>query len=129
MHKPALTSGALFAALAVIIGAFGAHALKEKLGPELLPVFETGVKYQFYHSFALLATGLAFMAFPYKQLKLATIFFVIGIVLFSGSLYVLALMKANEQVGLGGVGILTPIGGMFFVLGWLMLLLGLAKKS
>ena len=128
MYKPALISGSVFAALAVVIGAFGAHALKEKLGPELLPVFETGVKYQFYHSFALLATGLAFMAYPYKQLKLATLFFVIGIVLFSGSLYVLALMKANNQVGLKGFGVLTPIGGLFFILGWLMLLLGVAKK-
>jgi Uncharacterized small membrane protein len=128
MYKPALISGSVLAALAVVIGAFGAHALKEKLGPELLPVFETGVKYQFYHSFALLATGLAFMAYPHKQLKMATLFFVIGIVLFSGSLYVLALMKANNQVGLKGFGILTPIGGLFFILGWLMLLLGVAKK-
>ncbi|RYE24533.1 MAG: DUF423 domain-containing protein, partial [Sphingobacteriales bacterium] len=93
MYKPALTSAAIFAALAVVLGAFGAHALKQVLTSELLQTFETGVKYQFYHSFALLATGIAFKSYPVKQLKLASTFFIIGIVLFSGSLYALTMLK------------------------------------
>lgn len=128
MYKPALTSAAIFAALAVVLGAFGAHALKQVLTPEMLQTFETGVKYQFYHSFALLATGVAFIGFPHKQLKLASTFFIIGILLFSGSLYALTLLKMNGAVGLGGVGIVTPIGGLFFILGWLFLLAGFLKK-
>src|SRR4051812_10695859 len=110
MYKPALTSGALFAAIAVILGAFGAHALKQVLTPELLQTFETGVRYEFYHASALLATGIIYAFIPNKQLKLASAFFMIGILLFSGSLYALTMLKMNGVVGLGGVGILTPIG-------------------
>jgi uncharacterized membrane protein YgdD (TMEM256/DUF423 family) len=129
MYKPAITAGAIFATLAVILGAFGAHALKEMLQPDQLQTFETAVKYQFYHSFALLATGIIFSSFPFRQIRLASIFFIIGILLFSGSLYALTLLKMNGQVGLGGVGIITPIGGLFFIAGWLMLLWGMARKK
>jgi uncharacterized membrane protein YgdD (TMEM256/DUF423 family) len=129
MYKPAITAGALFAALAVILGAFGAHALKEVLQPDQLQTFETAVKYQFYHSFALLATGIVFSSFPFRQIRLASTFFIIGILLFSGSLYALTLLKMNSQVGLGGVGIITPVGGLFFIAGWLMLLWGVARKK
>src|SRR3954469_3821337 len=109
MYKQAMTAGALLAALAVILGAFGAHALKAVLPEGQLSVFETGVRYQFYHSFALLITGIAFSSFPFKQLKLASSFFIIGIILFSGSLYAMTLLSINN-VSLGPVGILTPIG-------------------
>ena len=129
MYKPALTSGILLAATAVILGAFGAHALKQILGPDQLVTFETGVRYQFYHSFALVATGILYASFPFKQVKLASTFFLLGILLFSGSLYALTLLKMNGEVGLGGVGILTPIGGVFFILGWLMLFFGIIKKK
>ena len=128
MYKPALTAGALFAMLAVILGAFGAHALKAKLPPEQLAVFHTGVQYHFYHSFALLLTGVIYSAFPVKQLRLASTFFIIGIILFSGSLYAMALLSISG-IGLGPVGIVTPIGGLFFILGWLWLLLGIIKKN
>ena len=84
MHRPALIAGSIFAALAVITGAFGAHALKAILPEAQLLVFETGVRYQFYHSFALLITGVAFLSFPYKNLKIATNLFIIGILFFSG---------------------------------------------
>ena len=129
MYKPAITAGAIFSALAVILGAFGAHALKEVLQPDQLQTFETAVKYQFYHSFALLATGIIFSSFPFRQIRLASTFFIIGILLFSGSLYALTLLKMNGQVGLGGVGIITPVGGLFFIAGWLMLLWGVARKK
>lgn len=129
MHRSALVSGALLAAVAVILGAFGAHALKAVLGPEQLVTFETGVRYQFYHSFALLFAGIIYGSYPEKQVKLAASFFTTGIVLFSGSLYLITVLKMNGVVGLTGVGILTPIGGVFFILGWLMLLIGILKRK
>jgi len=124
-----MTSGALLAAIAVVLGAFGAHALKAVLQPEQLQVFETGVRYQFYHSFALMITGIVYGSMPRKQIKLAGTFFLIGIILFSGSLYVLTFLKMYGDVGLRGLGILTPIGGVFFILGWLFLLLGIVRKN
>lgn len=129
MYKPALVIGTVLAALSVILGAFGAHALKEILQPEQLQTFETGVRYQMYHAFALIAAGLIHQAFPYKQTRLASSFFFIGVLLFSGSLYALVLLKAQGVVGLAGAGILTPIGGLFFILGWIMLLLAVLKKA
>jgi uncharacterized membrane protein YgdD (TMEM256/DUF423 family) len=128
MYRTALVLGILFAGLGIVIGAFGAHALKPHLSESQLQVFETGVRYQMYHSFALLAAGMLYLAFPARPIKLATSFFLIGILLFSGSLYAMTLLKINGQVGLGGLGILTPIGGLFFILGWLMLLIGVLRK-
>ena len=127
MYKPALAAGGLFAALAVILGAFGAHALKKVMPVDQLVVFDTGVRYQFYHSFALLASGMIFSAFPVKQLELATLFFIIGIILFSGSLYSMSLLSIRG-VGIGPVGIITPIGGLFFIAGWVLFLVGILKK-
>ena len=129
MYRTALVLGILFAGLGIVIGAFGAHALKPLLSESQLQVFETGVRYQMYHSFALLAAGILYSAFPARPIKLASTFFLIGILLFSGSLYAMTLLNINGQVGLGGLGILTPIGGLFFILGWLMLLWAVFKKK
>src|SRR5690606_14196950 len=107
MYKPAMIAGAVFAALSVILGAFGAHALKEVLTPEQLQTFETGVKYQLYHSFALLITGMVYQHLPFKMFRAAAAMFITGIVLFSGSLYLLTMLKINGQVGLGGLGLVT----------------------
>lgn len=129
MYRLALIVGVILAALSVVLGAFGAHALKEILQPDQLQTFETGVRYQMYHSFALLLTGMLYQPFPYKQTRLAAAFFFNGILLFSGSLYAITLLKAQGVIGLTGVGILTPIGGVFFIIGWLMLLIAMLKKS
>ncbi len=130
MYKPALTAGALFAALAVIFGAFGAHTLKETflMPQDQLAIFDTGVRYQFYHGLGLLITGIIFSSFPVKQLKLASTFFIIGIILFSGSLYAMTLLRISG-VGLGPVGIITPIGGLCFIIGWVLLLVGIIKNK
>jgi len=130
MYKPALTAGAFFAALAVIFGAFGAHALKACVAADQLMVFDTGVRYQFYHSFALLAAGLAFSSFPGKNLKLATIFFIVGIILFCGSLYAMVILSISG-INIGPAGIITPVGGLFFIAGWVLFLLAIInnKKS
>lgn len=129
MYRQALVSGALLAALAVILGAFGAHALKAMVTPEKLLVFETGVRYHFYHSLALLATGIIYGHFPAKQLRIATGLFITGIALFSGSLYGMVFVSISGG-SLGPLGIITPIGGLFFIAAWIMLALGItsAKK-
>lgn len=128
MYRPALISGVLLAALAVILGAFGAHSLKPLLTAEQLNIFEKGAQYQFYHAFALIATGIIYSAFPVKQVRIATTFFLLGVILFSGSLYALTILKMQGEVGLGGVGILTPIGGTCFIIGWILLLIAVMKK-
>lgn len=130
MNKTALITGILFASISVILGAFGAHALKQVLeATNQQAVFETAVRYQMYHSFALIATGILAHFFTSGQINLATWFFIIGILLFSGSLYAMVALKIEGRVGLGGLGILTPIGGVFFILGWIMLLLTVLKKE
>lgn len=121
--------GAISAALGVVLGAFGAHGLKPILTPEQMQVFETGVKYQMYHSFALLVAGLSAPYCNAKMVKYSTYFFLIGIILFSGSLYLMTALKINGQVGLGGLGLLTPIGGLFFILAWLVYIISIFQKK
>lgn len=128
MNKQAIVFGASFAAIAVILGAFGAHALKAVMAPDKLLVFETGVRYHFYHSFALLLVGILYHTFPSKQLRLAVSFFITGILLFSGSLYAISLLSINGGT-IGPLGILTPIGGVFFILGWAMVVAGIATHK
>jgi len=128
MNRPALLLGSFFAMTAVILGAFGAHYLKTIFTPELLSSFETGVKYQMYHSFALLFLGL-YAQLANRNVNVIAGLFAGGIVLFSGSIYVLCYLKGTMQIGLGGLGILTPIGGVFFILAWLMLALQVLKSK
>jgi uncharacterized membrane protein YgdD (TMEM256/DUF423 family) len=104
--------GAGCAFLAVAGGAFGAHSLKAILTPDMLMVFETGVRYQMYHALALLAAGWAAHQYPQASFHIAGWLFVAGIVLFSGSLYVLALS------GVRWLGAITPLGGACFLAGW-----------
>ncbi len=123
MQKLFLVTGALTGALSVMIGAFGAHALKQLLTLNgRTEVFETAVKYQFYHAFALLITGLLMANFSHKFFDYAGISFMIGIVIFSGSLYVLCLTNVKWW------GAVTPIGGLALIAGWLCLSYALAKS-
>jgi uncharacterized membrane protein YgdD (TMEM256/DUF423 family) len=126
MNKKAIVAGTLFAAAAVMLGAFGAHGLKKLVTPEHLMVYETGVRYHFYHSLALIVTGILYGHFPHKNLSLATIFFIIGILLFSGSLYAIV-YTGILGTSIGPMGILTPIGGVFFILGWVWVALGVSR--
>lgn len=128
MHKGFLRWAALLGALAVALGAFGAHGLKKYVPAETISTFETGVRYQFYHVFALLAVGILYERFPVKWLRYAGNCFLIGILLFSGSLYILTALKATDTVGLSGVGAITPIGGVFFIAGWLFLFVAQWRK-
>lgn len=113
--KRSLAIGAFALALAVLIGAFGAHGLKELVAPEKLVTFETGVRYHFYHGFALLFIGLAHQLFPTIRLNGAFYAFIIGILLFSFNcyFYVLSGMKIFAMI--------VPVGGVLFVIGWLIL--------
>lgn len=128
MQKTFLVVATLLGALSVVLGAFGAHALKKIVPPETVVTFETGVRYQFYHAFALLAVGILYEKFTNGYLLWSGYSFMTGILLFSGSLYVLTLFKSTESVGLEKIGIITPFGGLFLILGWLLLLTGLLKK-
>ncbi|MFL5320769.1 MAG: DUF423 domain-containing protein [Myxococcaceae bacterium] len=110
-----LAIAALNGFISVAAGAFGAHALKERLAPELLAVFETGARYQMYHALALVAVAWLASVRPGSLISAAGIAFTAGIVLFSGSLYVLAL------TGVKGLGAVTPFGGLGFLAGWVML--------
>ena len=116
-----LFSGAIFMALAVLFGAFGAHALKMRLSPEMMQVYKTGVEYQFYHALGLLLIGLTGFHIQSKWLSKSAIFIGIGIILFSGSLYILAL------TGIKGIGAITPVGGLSFVAGWIFLAIAIRK--
>jgi uncharacterized membrane protein YgdD (TMEM256/DUF423 family) len=116
MDKTFLLVGALAAFIAVAFGAFGAHALRGRLTPELLAAFETGVRYQMYHALAVIAVGLMLGRMGGWLFATAGWLFTAGIVLFSGSLYVLAL------TGVPTFGAITPIGGLAFLAGWACLI-------
>ena len=114
--------GAVSAMLAVGAGAFGAHALRARISPEHLAIFETGARYQIYHALALLAVAWAVSRWPGSLPVFAGWLFVLGSILFSGSLYILALTGARWW------GAVTPIGGLAFLAGWLCLMLTAVRR-
>ena len=130
MNKTFLQTAAWLGALSVILGAFGAHGLKQLLvGNDALKIYETAVRYQFYHVFALALVGILCKEFSNKLVYYAGVFFVIGIIFFSGSLYVLTYKTAANINGLNWVGPITPIGGVFFIIGWICLATGLTANK
>jgi uncharacterized membrane protein YgdD (TMEM256/DUF423 family) len=131
MYKPALTAAIIFALLGVVIGAMGAHALEPALSsaPGMLSAYETAVQYQFYHSFALGLAGILYLRFSNTWICLAAWAFLAGIILFSGSLYLMAFLKIACGMSIGAVGILTPVGGVCFITGWICLLIGIYTKK
>lgn len=115
MERSFFVLGALFALMSVAAGAFGAHVLKGRLSPDMLAVFETGARYQMYHGLALLVVAWAAAHWTSHLIKLAGWLLVAGTVIFSGSLYALALS------GLRWLGAVTPVGGLCFLAGWALL--------
>jgi len=128
MHKGFLKTAALFGVLSVALGAFAAHSLKQYIAEYAVSIFETGVRYQFYHVFALLACGILYKEFQNRFIKAAGKLFIAGIILFSGSLYVLAYIKASVMPGYNWIGAVTPLGGLCFIAGWICLFFGMYKK-
>jgi len=117
VERTFLALGAISAGISVAAGAFGAHALKARLPPDLLAVFETGARYELYHALGLVAAAWASSRFPGAAPAWAGWLFAVGTVLFSGSLYALAL------TGVRALGAVTPFGGVAFIAGWIALAL------
>lgn len=127
-YKKTLFIASLFGALGVILGAFGAHSLKSVLSPIQLSGYETGIAYHFYHTLAMIGTGVLLSINSNKWLKSAAILFLLGILLFSGSLY---LLGCRELLGIDAwrsvLGPITPIGGLCFILAWITMAIGSLK--
>jgi len=122
MERVFVAVGGASAFIAVAAGAFGAHALRSRMSPELLAAFETGARYQMYHALALLAVACALTRWPVPAVRAAGWLFVAGTVIFSGSLYLLAL------TGVRIFGAVTPLGGLAFLAGWLALAVGVWRS-
>jgi len=117
-----LKTGIIFSILSVAIGAFGAHSLAEVLTEnDRIDTFKTAVLYQMFHSIAIIITGFLFNYYKSKKLRIAFYLFLVGIVLFSGSLYILSVTN------IGIFGAITPIGGVLFIVGWVYLFLSVKK--
>ena len=129
MHKGFLITAFFVGALAVAFGAFGAHALKELVSQRVIVTFETAVKYQFYHLFALIIAGILYKDYKNKWMLAAGWLFITGLILFCVSLYMLCLVQATVQPGFKWLGLVTPLGGVAFILGWLSMLVAVAKKK
>lgn len=122
MDRGFAVAGSLSAFVAVLAGAFGAHALRQRLPSDLLAVFETGTRYQMYHALALLFVAWAVTHWPAASIRAAGWLFIGGTVLFSGSLYLLSLTGGRWW------GAVTPVGGALFLAGWLALAIGIWRR-
>ncbi len=123
MSRLLIFCGALGAALSVILGAFGAHGLKSRLPPEILATFETGVQYQFYHALGVILIGIVVQFTKASAMVTAAGWLMLaGIVLFSGSLYAICFS------GIRSLGMITPVGGMAFIVAWVLLAIGILRS-
>ena len=122
LEKLFFLAGSIFGFLGVAAGSFGAHALKLRLSAEMLAVFETAARYQLLHAVVLLFVGLAVNFFPTSTLRTSGFLFMAGIIIFSGSLYILSLS------GVRAWGAVTPFGGLMLLAGWGFLVLAAAKR-
>ena len=121
--KNTLSIASISGLFCVVLGAFGAHALKPLLSPQMLTVYETGVRYQFYHSLAIFLIVVLYQFNKSKKFKIASYLFFAGIFLFSGSLYLLALTSIHQNSWIW-LGPITPLGGVCFIIGWVFLFMG-----
>ncbi len=121
--KPFLIAAALFALAATLLGAFTAHALRATLTVYQLNVFQTGIFYQFIHSLALFGIGLLVIHMNERLIRISGYLFILGILLFSGSLYLMSVLKIKW------LGVITPIGGLSFIIGWFLLTIGIYKTE
>lgn len=130
MERKFLVISALSGSIAVAFGAMGAHLLKGKIDNYSLQVFETGVRYQMYHSLALLMVVLLMDKLKSKQLLFSGYAFIVGILLFSGSLYLLSLRSLIIGMeNIVWIGAVTPLGGVAFIIGWIFLLISALKSK
>jgi len=127
MYKPFIITALLLGALSVLLGAFGAHGLKAYASEQILTTYETAVKYQFFHVFALALTGVLYKEYPVKWILLAGKLFIIGICFFSGSLYLLTLLSISGNDQFNWIGAITPIGGLLLTSAWVLLAVKIAS--
>ncbi|NND07064.1 MAG: DUF423 domain-containing protein [Saprospiraceae bacterium] len=134
MHKLArfghrwIALASILAAIAIGLGAFGAHGLEDQLNADQLSTFDTGVKYHFYHAFALLITALLSGFLPSIDLRWVVRLFLLGIVCFSGSLYLLSTASLHS-LPVGILGPITPLGGLLLIMGWILLFLKVVRST
>lgn len=124
MKNKNLIITSILGAIAIMFGAFGAHALKEKLGVDALKSFETGVRYQMYHVIVLLFVN-TYSGFVAKSKNLVSILFILGILFFSGSIYAITVLGVNPK----SIWFMTPLGGLFFIIGWMKLAILFLKQK
>jgi uncharacterized membrane protein YgdD (TMEM256/DUF423 family) len=128
LQKTILLTGMITICIGIILGAFGAHGLKGKISAEKIISFETGVKYQIYHGLAFLLLSLLLPSFDFS-LKYAFYFMLIGVILFSGSIYLLAIQDILK-LSIGKIlGPITPFGGLFLIISWVLLIVNLYKQK
>jgi len=128
MNKTFLITAAVIGALTVALGAFGSHGLKDKVNEYTLGIFETAVRYQFYHVFALLAVGLLFHSYNNGWMLWSGRLFIAGIILFCGSLYLLTYFLMNNNESMKWLGAITPFGGLCFIAGWVCMAVAIWKS-
>jgi len=129
MHRKLIAFAGLSGTVGVALGALGAHALKGPLGPDQLDSFETAVNYHLFHTLAILIVALL-PSPPTKRLfKVAGYLFVAGILLFSGSIYLLSTRAVTGLEGIGWLGPVTPLGGMLLIAGWVTITIGALKRA
>jgi uncharacterized membrane protein YgdD (TMEM256/DUF423 family) len=129
MNRNFFSIAALLGALSVALGAFAAHSLRSMANADTVAIFETGVRYQFYHTFALFIVAFLVEKVNNKWMIWAGNCFIMGVILFCGSLYALTALAIAENTHKTLVGIATPIGGIFFILGWIFLYIGITKRE
>jgi uncharacterized membrane protein YgdD (TMEM256/DUF423 family) len=135
MAKKWLITGFFFASLAIILGAFAAHGLKDmissgKIDLQGVQSFETGARYQMYHAFGLMICGILAKLFgDARFIKISAMLFVAGIILFSGSLYLLSTRNITGITNMNWLGPVTPLGGICFTAGWILLMVGMIRKK
>lgn len=122
IYKPAFYIGILVMIIGVILGALGAHALQPYFTNSMQDSFETAVRYQLYHGIALLIVGILSLFSSSKWIKISTFLFLLGILLFSGSIYTMITVRIQLDTGLGAFGLLTPLGGVLLILAWLLVI-------
>ena len=128
MDKQFLSISFIMGAIAVAFGAFGAHALREMVDEKAIQTWQTAVQYHFYHLFAIAIVAILLKQGANAWYKRAGYFFIAGIIIFSGSLYTMTLLKAAGATSVNWLGAITPIGGVCFIAGWLFLLVGVRKN-
>ena len=129
MHKGYIKTAAFLGALSVMLGAFAAHGLKSIAPEHIVASFETGTRYQFYHVFALSLSAILFKTYPNKLILASGIFFILGIIFFSGSLYIYTYKQIYSITSINWIVFLTPVGGLLFIAGWLCLSVGIKGEG